>query len=281
MQAPPLGEPVGPGVELHRASVPRGAGLGQRRVVIVGHSTVGKTTLFNRLTGEYAPVANYPGVTVEQRVGTLGFDDGSPSCVVVDGPGTCSLHARSTDEQLTLSGILGLGAELEPDLVLAVVDSGQLVRGLYLVLELRELGIPVVVALNMIDEVRKNPPRAEAVTAWLRVPCVATSGRTGQGVAELRRCIARALDTPAAPLPELAYPAELERDIERVKEALPSCWRTTRQRERALALWALGRLDCEDERGRIDRGVVERCRAVEEQAHGREDHSGQIQSVGF
>jgi ferrous iron transport protein B len=274
MQAHRVAEPTGRGVELGPPAVAVAAPAVERRALIVGNPNVGKTALFNRLTGQHAPVGNYPGVTVEQREGTLSFDrtlpDGPGSCLVVDGPGTCSLNARSVDERATLSAVLGFGGEPTPDLVVAVVDSGQLVRGLYLVLELRELGIPVVVALNMIDEVRTNPPRAAAVAAFLRVPCVATSGRTGLGIAELRRNIALALGTPPTTLPALEYPAALERDVQRVREALPPSWRSTPERERALALWALGSVGLEDERGSIDRALGECCRAVHRDAGDRD-----------
>ena len=79
---------------------------------------------------------------------------------------------------------------------MAVVDSGQLVRGLYLVVQLLELEVPVVIALNMIDEVAANPPLPDRIAAMLGVPCVATRGRSGAGIGELSRAIGEALAAP-------------------------------------------------------------------------------------
>lgn len=106
------------------------------RVALVGNPNVGKTTLFNFLTRQNARVGNYPGVTVERRSGRLASEGhGSPGAdvEVVDVPGTYSLSARSAEEQIAISALLGLGGNPRPDLAVVVVDSGQLVRNLYLV----------------------------------------------------------------------------------------------------------------------------------------------------
>ena len=129
-------------------------------VLLVGNPNTGKTTLFNRLTGQNARIGNYPGVTVERRAGSSRLD-GNTEVEVVDLPGTYSLSARSAEEQIALWAVLGQGAYRRPDLCVLVADSGQLGRNLYLALQLAELGLPMVIALNMFDEVGENPPSVE------------------------------------------------------------------------------------------------------------------------
>ena len=95
----------------------------------------------------------------------------------VDVPGAYSLSARSAEEQIAINSVLGIAGYPEPALVVLVVDSGQLIRNLYLALQLAELGAPFVIALNMIDEVTEAPPSAEAVGALFGVP-LREHGRT-------------------------------------------------------------------------------------------------------
>lgn len=212
-------------------------------VVVVGNPNVGKTTLFNRLTGQNARVGNYPGVTVERRSGTLTGE----RVEMVDVPGAYSLAARSGEEQIALASVLGLGEERAPDLVVVVIDAGQLVRNLYLVLQLAELGLPLVLALNMIDETAENPPDPRAVGEVFGVPCVATNARAGSGLDELHRAIVHALERPPVPRIEVRYPPELRSAIDRVAETLPKEWRGSVERDRALALWALTSIADDDE----------------------------------
>jgi ferrous iron transport protein B len=167
-------------------------------VVIVGNPNVGKTTVFNRLTGHNARVGNYPGITVERRVGRVALDGGGERALIdlVDVPGTYSLSARSPEEQIALGAALGLGEHAEPALVLVVVDAGQLLRNLYLAAQLVELEVPIVVALNMMDEVGEAPPDPEALGRVLGVPCVGCVARTGDGFEALQRAIEGALASP-------------------------------------------------------------------------------------
>lgn len=247
------------------------AGAVLHRVVVVGNPNVGKTTLYNHLTRGNARVGNYPGVTVERHVGRLAAEGPAARHVeVIDVPGTYSLSARSAEEQIAIQAVLGMDEHPRPDLAVVVVDAGQLVRNLYLVLQLVELGVPCVVALNMIDEARDNPPVPEAVSRLFGVPCVATNGRTGDGVPALIRAVETALAEPKAPSLEVAYPGELRADVDRVAEALPRALRANVERDRALARWALTSIDEDDELVAVDPGLRERVTDVRRAAGSRD-----------
>ncbi len=238
--------------------------------LLVGNPNVGKTALFNALTGANARVGNYPGTTVERREGVLELPAPLGPVRLVDLPGAYSLSARSAEEQIAIDAALGLHGHPEPRLVVVVVDAGQLVRNLYLVLQLVEARAPVVVALNMIDEAAGDPPRAAAVGALFGVPCVATDARHGAGVAELRAVIGRSVSAPTRGAIRIAYPAALMRDVDRVADALPAACRRDVERDRALALWALTSIDEVDALDGIDPALRERCLAVRAAAAGRD-----------
>ena len=230
-------------------------------VVLVGNPNVGKTSVYNQLTGERAHIGNYPGVTVEQRSGGLELP-GHGKVTVVDLPGAYSLSARSAEEQIALDALLGAGGLPRPALCVVVVDAGQLSRNLYLVLQLIELELNVVVALNMVDEVQHNPPSPSAVSRFLGVPVVITDGRRTSGALELKRVMAERLANPGRGSVAVSYPDALLADAARVAEALPAAWRTTPGRERALALWALSSVEPDDELTGIAPALRERCDAV-------------------
>jgi ferrous iron transport protein B len=238
-------------------------------VVIVGNPNVGKTSVYNRLTGERAHIGNYPGVTVERRAARLALP-GNHAVEVVDLPGTYSLSARSAEEQIALDAVLGLAGHPQPKLCVAVLDAGQLSRNLYLVLQLAELGVPLVIALNMLDEARDNPPDPAAIERMFGVPVVVTDGRRGTGIEELTRTIARALETPRLPRAGVSYPPELVADAARVVEALPAEWRANPGRDQALALWALASIDADDELEHVPAALRERCVEVQRAAGERD-----------
>jgi ferrous iron transport protein B len=241
-------------------------------LLLIGNPNTGKTTLFNRLTGQNARIGNYPGITVERRSGDLTLrGDGPPRVVeVVDVPGAYSLSARSAEEQIALSAVLGWAENPRPDLCVVVVDAGQLARNLYLVTQLLELDVQVVVALNMIDEVRENPPNAGELSRFLGVPCVATDARHGTGLVELERAIRTALGKPPRTALRIQYPNALERDLDRVTSALPGEWSESQARARALALWALTSIEVDDELQGIDAGLRARCLEVRAGAEARD-----------
>jgi ferrous iron transport protein B len=242
-------------------------------VVLVGNPNVGKTTLFNRLTGENARVGNYPGVTVERRSGKLELparDGRAESAELVDVPGAYSLSARSAEEQIALNSILGLSGHPTPALTVVVVDAGQLGRNLYFALQLAELSVPLIVALNMIDEVSDNPPDPAEIGRLLGVPCVATDGRHGKGLAELERAIERALSEPPRGAVSVGYSRELVALADRAAEGLPREFRGSVERNRALALWALTSIEEDDELEGIPDELRKRCLEIHAEAAGRD-----------
>jgi len=125
-------------------------------VALVGNPNCGKTALFNALTGSRQKVANYPGVTVEKKLGRLSTPAGR-ALEIVDLPGTYSLRARSPDEEITRDVVLGkLTSEQAPDLIVCVADASNLRLALRLALELKQVGRPVMMSLNMMDIARKR-----------------------------------------------------------------------------------------------------------------------------
>ena len=194
-------------------------------VALVGNPNCGKTALFNLLTGARQKVANYAGVTVERKVGTAKINH-AVSVHVVDLPGTYSLSPATPDERITLEVIEGARAgEEQPDLIVAVVDATNLRMNLRLVLELKQLGRPMVVALNMADVAQANglPIDVPRLSAELGCPVVQTIAVRHNGHAELLQLLAsqelvtpqqRAASTPAMLLAHDA--AALQREVRRI-----------------------------------------------------------------
>jgi ferrous iron transport protein B len=146
------------------------------RLALVGVPNCGKTALFNRLTGSRQKVANYPGVTVERREGERLAADGSP-LRVLDLPGTYSLNPTTLDEAITRDVLLGrVPGEAIPDLVVCVVDAVHLPIGLRLALEVKRLGLPMVLALNRMDVARRRGVSLDVarLSAELGVPVLPT-----------------------------------------------------------------------------------------------------------
>ncbi|MHC5019268.1 MAG: ferrous iron transport protein B [Planctomycetota bacterium] len=175
------------------------------RIAVIGNPNTGKTTLFNALTGMALRVGNYPGVTVDRKEGTLAL--GSQQVTLVDLPGTYSLAARSPDEMVAVDELLQQQSEVEPvQGVIAVVDAANLERNLYLVTQLFETALPVLVVLNRIDLAASQGITVDgaALAAKLGLPLVATNARSGEGLDELRTAIATlaaaiATGTPVEP----------------------------------------------------------------------------------
>ncbi|MGH7993490.1 MAG: FeoB small GTPase domain-containing protein, partial [Limisphaerales bacterium] len=168
-------------------------------LALVGNPNAGKTTLFNALTGLRAKTANFPGTTVERRVGRAHLGDGQ--IVIVDLPGLYSLESTSPDEKLASDALRGrLDNHPAPKAALVVVDATNLERNLFLVSQVLELDCPVVVALNMMDTARRDGIRIDVakLRGELGCPVVPISARTGMGVGELKGEIERLVTGKAA-----------------------------------------------------------------------------------
>jgi ferrous iron transport protein B len=192
-------------------------------VALLGNPNTGKTTLFNALAGMRQRVGNYPGVTVEMKKGHM--THAGRSFDLIDLPGTYSLAPRSPDEMVAVDLILGQQAgEPKPDVVLSVVDASNLERNLYLTTQALELGVPVVVALNMVDVaegqgLRLDVPRLGKQLGVLVVPIQANKGK---GLEQLRQAIASVVDsdknlsspsTVHRPPSTVAFPDAFEREV--------------------------------------------------------------------
>jgi ferrous iron transport protein B len=166
-------------------------------VALVGNPNTGKTTLFNALAGMRQRVGNYPGVTVETKKGRLRYS--GRALELVDLPGTYSLAARSPDEMVAVNLLLGQQpGQARPDAVVTIVDAANLERNLYLTTQVLELGVPVVVALNMMDLAHGQGIEIDAgrLASQLGVSVVPIQANKGKGLEELRRVVAEAVAGP-------------------------------------------------------------------------------------
>jgi ferrous iron transport protein B len=156
-------------------------------LALVGNPNAGKTTLFNALTGLRAKTANFPGTTVERKVGRLHLD--RKQIVVVDLPGLYSLDSSSPDEKLAADALQGRLDHQAPDAALVVVDATNLERNLFLASQVLELKCPVVVALNMMDMARRDGIRIDVAKLRAELGCVVVpvSARSGEGLPELKQ----------------------------------------------------------------------------------------------
>jgi ferrous iron transport protein B len=168
-------------------------------VALVGNPNTGKTTLFNGLTGLFQRVGNYPGVTVERKVGQLDLESGR-TVSLLDLPGAYSLSALSPDETIVADVLLGRQAGEAPvSAVLAIVDATNLQRNLYLVSQILELGLPVVVALNMTDVASPRGIQIETdlLSDRMGVPVIPICASRKTGLSELRRVLDQVLTKSA------------------------------------------------------------------------------------
>lgn len=151
-------------------------------IALAGNPNAGKTTIFNALTGLHQHTGNWPGKTVEKKEGEITFGDLNIN--IVDLPGTYSLTAYSPEEIVARDYII----EEHPDVVINVVDATNLERNLYLTVQILELNVPVVLALNMTDALQKDGAKIdlENLSRLLgEIPVVATTANRGAGINEL------------------------------------------------------------------------------------------------
>jgi ferrous iron transport protein B len=161
---------------------------------LVGNPNCGKSTLFNALTGLKQKVGNYPGVTVEKKIGTAYSQHGQP-ITVIDLPGTYSLAARSPDEAVTRDVLLGRRIDTpQPDRILCIVDATNLERNLYLVHQILDLGRPVILVVNMMDLAAGAGLniRIARLEHELGIPVIACEASNGKGIIDLKLAMSRA-----------------------------------------------------------------------------------------
>ena len=191
-------------------------------IVLVGNPNTGKSTLFTALAGVRQRVGNYPGVTVEKKIGALRLD--GLACRLVDLPGTYSLAPRSPDEMVAVDVLLGRQSDVGGvHAVLSIVDASNLERNLYLVSQVLELGLPTVVALNMVDLARARGLTLDVdrLRAQLGVPVVEVQANRRLGIAELKSALARALREPAAAATHASpFPPAFQEEVAQLERSL-------------------------------------------------------------
>jgi ferrous iron transport protein B len=165
------------------------------RVAFIGNPNTGKSTLFNALSGLRVRTGNYPGVTVEERIGRVTWE--GRAVELIDLPGTYSLTPRSPDELIAVDVLTGTASRPAPDVVVCIASAAALERSLFLVTQVVEIGLPVVVCLNMWDAAVESGQRIDPVrlSQELGVPVVPTSATRRTGLTELRAAI---LDSDSA-----------------------------------------------------------------------------------
>jgi ferrous iron transport protein B len=191
-------------------------------VAVIGNPNTGKTTLFNTLTGLSLHTGNYPGVTVESAMGEFTVD--GQRFLAVDLPGTYSLAPRAPDEMIAVSVLLGFGKGIAaPDVVLCVLDATHLDRNLYLLTQVIDVGLPVVVALTMTDLARKHGIQIDipALEQRLGVPVVPVQATKRVGIATLRQTLWAAARHPTPPAKPIHFPSAFVEEVDRLQATLP------------------------------------------------------------
>ena len=241
------------------------------QIALAGNPNTGKSTLFNRLTGARQRVGNYPGVTVEKKVGTTRLGDVEAS--VIDLPGAYSLAAASPDERIVMDVLSGRLRGIDPpDAVVCVLDAANLPRNLFLVSQIAEFGIPVVIALNMCDAADGLGIEIDVsrLSRRLGVPVVRTIASRGTGVEEVRRAIVQALDQHAV-MSTVDWPAAVRDAAEQLRGSVEK---------------ATGAPLCEVEARRllfdVDSAIAERIGWEEPQRTGQLDAAhGRLREAGL
>ncbi len=183
------------------------------RIALAGNPNSGKTTLFNALTGSNQFVGNWPGVTVEKKEGKLKGHDG---VIITDLPGIYSLSPYTLEEVVARNYLIGT----RPDAILNIIDGTNLERNLYLTTQLTELGIPVVLAVNMMDVVRKNGDKIDVaeLSRQLGCPVVEVSALKGDGVKEAAETAIKAAKSGKT-IPMHKFSGPVEHAIAHIEEA--------------------------------------------------------------
>ena len=224
-------------------------------IALAGNPNCGKTTMFNDLTGANQYVGNWPGVTVEKKEGRYRADKG---VVVTDLPGVYSLSPYTPEEIVTRDYLMSG----KPDAVINLVDATNLERNLYLTTQIIDLGIPTVVALNMMDLVEKNGDKidVDALAKRLGCPVVPTSALKGRGMEEVVKAAIEAGKKGAAPATTLRFTNEVEEALAQVIDVAGAAIKGRHARWYAIKLLEGEQLTIDEPAGR---------RALEDRRHPR------------
>ena len=191
----------------------------RQKVALVGNPNSGKSSLFNQLTGLKQKIGNFPGVTVEKRSGLTSLPDGS-TLELIDLPGIYSIYPRSLDERIVSEILLDHHSPTTPDKVVVIADATNLKRGLLLLSQIIDLGLPTILALNMMDLVARAGISYDikALSGKLGIPVVPINARMGIGLEELKKVIAS--PTHAPPEPIFAIWEETRAPVSELRETL-------------------------------------------------------------
>jgi ferrous iron transport protein B len=233
------------------------------RIAVAGNPNVGKTSLFNLLTHSRYKVGNYPGITVETREGRLRIgEDGDRPITLIDLPGTYSLTPTAEDEAVAFRALTGADGQPRPDAVLLVLDASNLARNLYLTLQVLELGLPCVVALNMVDlaEQAGVPVDLDRLAQALELQVAPTVARNGVGIEAVAAMLRNLPRARPRGLPSSAIEARVAQDPARAR------WLLAGAAAEALELTGAS----PDERAALDElGMPSIRKAVHEQIEAR------------
>ncbi len=190
------------------------------RIGLLGAPNTGKSSIFNRLTGLRQRTANYPGITVEKKVGPMEIRDDRYE--VIDFPGAYSLSASSPDERVTVDALCGDDPESVPDLVVCVLDATRLSQGLFLPMQVADFEVPQVIVLNQWDVAEREGVLIDCggLSRRLGVPVIPVSAVTGRGISELKEAIAGAMDHPAK-VPPMEWPPVVEEGLTHLAKMAP------------------------------------------------------------
>lgn len=189
------------------------------KIALVGNPNSGKSSLFNHLTGLNQKIGNFPGVTVEKRTGHSQLPDGTQADII-DLPGIYSIYPRSLDEQIVAEVLLDHHSPSTPDKIVVIVDGTNLKRGFLLLTQIIDIGLPTILALNMMDLAAKAGISYDfnALSKKIGVPVVAINARKGVGLDELKKLMAKPLTPPEKPVFSI-WP-EAERAVKELRATL-------------------------------------------------------------
>ncbi len=187
-------------------------------IALIGNPNAGKSSVFNRLTGLNHKIGNFPGVTVDKKIGTTTLPNGK-KLKVIDLPGTYSLHPNSMDEEIVLDILLDPENKDKPDALLYIADTSNLERHLLLLSQILDLNIPVILGLNMLDIAEKDGLTIDIVkiSNAFHLPVFEINGRTGKGITELKDYLAHeSLSNPTDFYDIFSLAPELIKDIKSI-----------------------------------------------------------------